>query len=276
MHHISTTNLREIVLEAIRSVSQYVKANEQEFLQLVREESESQTAEGAKESKRKLARDKKRVTELDKLIKQIYEDKVSGSLSPKRFEVLSRDYEAEQEQLETEIAEAETSLAAFAEDTGKAERFIEIVRKYTDFSELTAAMLNEYVSKILVFEAERINNRRKQKVEVHLNFIGQFNVPTDGEPAEEKLFDPIEHRREIGRNSYYKRRDAILAKKAVERAEAKAVKLAAAPVKTPEEIAAEEVARREHHREYQRNYQREWNKKKRAERNADHGAAQMA
>ena len=135
----------------------------------------------------KLARDKKRVVELDKLIKGLYED--------------------EQEWLENEIAEAETSLAVFEADTGKAERFIEIVRKYTDFSELTAGMLNEYVEQILVYEAEKINHRRKQRVEVYLNFIGQFNIPIDGELAEEEPFDPIEHRREIGRNSYYRRRE---------------------------------------------------------------------
>jgi hypothetical protein len=242
-HYISCANLRTITLEAIRSVSHYVKSNEAEFLRLVREEAESQTAEGAKESQRKLARDKKRVTELDKLIKGLFEEKMNGSLSPKRFEVLSRDYEAEQEQLEADIEEAEEKLATFEKDTDNAEKFIAIVRKYTDFSELTAAMLNEYVAKITVFEAEKINHRRKQRVEVHLNFIGQFNPPIDGEPVVEEPFDPIEHRRAIGRNSYYKRRDAILAKKAEERAQEKAAKLAAAPVKTPEEIAAEEAAR---------------------------------
>jgi hypothetical protein len=96
MHHISTANLRAIVLDAIRAVSGFVKSNEAEFVRLVREESENQTAEGAKESKRKLARDKKRVAELDKLIKGLYEDKVSGALSAKRFEILFREYEDEE------------------------------------------------------------------------------------------------------------------------------------------------------------------------------------
>jgi len=118
MHHISTANLRAIVLEAIRMVSGFVKGNEAEFMRLVREESDSQTAESQKDNKRKLARDQKRVAELDKLIKVLYEDKVGGSLSAKRFEILSREYEAEQENLESEITELEASLAAFAEDTG--------------------------------------------------------------------------------------------------------------------------------------------------------------
>jgi len=270
-HHISTANLREIALEAIREVSGFVKNNEREFIRIIREESESQTADNLKESKRRLSRNQKRVAELDKLIKGLYEDKIGGSLSAKRFEILSHEYESEQENLEAEIAEIETSLAAFAEDTGKAERFIGIVRKYTDFSELTASMLNEYIEKILVYEAEKINNRRKQRVEVFLNFIGRFNVPNDekfgevAEPAEEEIFDPVERRREIGRNSYYRHRDEILAKKAAERERVKVEKLSAAPVKTSEEIAEDEEARKERHREYQRKYQREWQRKKRAD-----------
>ena len=266
-HHISTENLRAVALSAIRSVSSYVKENEAEFIRLVHEESESQTADSAKENKRKLARDKKRAAELGRLIKGLYEDKVNGSLSAKRFEILSQEYEDEQERLETEIAEMETSLAAFDEDTGKAERFIEIVRKYTDFSELTASMLNEYIERILVFEAEKTNHRRKQRVEVYLNFIGRFAVPLETEPAEEEPFDPAARRREVQRNSYYRHREEILAKKAAERKQEKAEKLAQVPAKTPEELAAEETARKERKREYQRNYQREWQRKKRAEQN---------
>jgi DNA invertase Pin-like site-specific DNA recombinase len=267
-HHISVTNLRAVILEAIRTVSDFVRNHEAEFVRLCREESENQTADSAKENKRRLARNKKRVAELDKLIKGLYEDKIGGSLSAKRFEILSNEYELEQESLEAEIAKIEASLAVFAEDTDKAERFIEIVRQYTDFSELTASMLNEYIEKVLVFEAEKIDHRRKQRVEVYLNFIGRFNVPVEGEPVEEEPFDPVEHRRKIQRDSYYRHRDEILAKKAAERAQEKAERMANMPVKTPEEIAAEEEARRERKREYQRNYQRDWQRKKRNQRNA--------
>jgi hypothetical protein len=266
MHYIKTSVLRTIVLEAIRNVSGFVKEHEDDFVKLVREESEKNFTESLKDSKKKLARDKKRCVELDKLIKQIYEDKVSGGLSAKRFEILSQEYEDEQEQLEIEIAEIESKLAAVETDTDNAEKFISIVRKYTDFTELSASMLNEYVEKVYVYEAEKINHRRKQKVEIHLNFIGKFNTPIEGEPAEEEPYDPDAARKTNQRNYYYRRQEEILAKKQAERDKAKAEKLAAMPVKTAEEIAAEEAVRKQHYREYQRDYQREWSRKKRAER----------
>jgi hypothetical protein len=38
-------------------------------------------------------------------------------------------------------------------------------------------MLNEYVDKILVHEAEKIDGERDQEVEVYLNYIGKFEPP---------------------------------------------------------------------------------------------------
>ena len=47
--------------------------------------------------------------------------------------------------------------------------------KYTAFDELTPSMLNEFVDKVLVHRAEKIDGRRTQKVEVYLNFIGMID-----------------------------------------------------------------------------------------------------
>jgi hypothetical protein len=125
------------VLDAIKRVSGFVRLNEDEFVRMVREASEIQSAETAKARKEQLAKSQKRHAELDAIIKRLYEDKVTGSLSVKRFDTLSREYEDEQNALEGQIAELQTGLDRFSEDGEKAGKFIEIVRKYTDFTELT-------------------------------------------------------------------------------------------------------------------------------------------
>ena len=47
--------------------------------------------------------------------------------------------------------------------------------KYTAFDELTPSMLKEFVDKVLVHRAEKIDGRRTQNVEVYLNFIGMID-----------------------------------------------------------------------------------------------------
>jgi hypothetical protein len=259
-HNISVKSLRELVLTAIRNVSGYVAEHEAEFVEKLRADAEISRDEQAKAQKKQLAADKRRVTELDTLIQRIYEDKVAGTLTEKRFVVLSKQYEAEQEALESRIAEVEKELAQFAEDGVKADKFIALVRKYTSFEELTPAMLHEYVDKIVVFEAERPRGRRNQRVDIYLTYIGKFTPP--GCEREFPEYQSPEDRRKAYQREYYqKNKDKILAECA-ERYAAKKEKAPAKPEKSPEEIAAEEAARRERRREYHRKYQREWQKKR--------------
>ena len=214
MHYVKTSVLRALVLDAIKSVSGFVRDSEEEFIRLVREASELRSAEAAKIQKEQLAKNQKRHGELDALIKRLYEDKVAGSLSAKRFEILSVEYENEQEDLERQIAVLKAGLEQFKEDGERANKFIEIVKRYTGFDELTAPMLNEYVEKIIVHEAEgeRQGYGRTQKVEIYLNFIGKFDAPGQ-EKAEPEAFGPVEHRRATWRKCYHKNRDKTLTEK---------------------------------------------------------------
>jgi DNA invertase Pin-like site-specific DNA recombinase len=209
-HNISTKALRSLTLDTIRRVSAFVRRDEEEFLKLAREASAIQSAEAANVHRERLTKSNRRHAELNGLIKRLYEDKVSGELSVKRFEILSREYEEEQEGLESQIAELNAALEQYQEDSGRAAKFLEIARKYTDFAELTPAMLNECVDKKVVREAVRTNNRRTRKVDIYLNFIGKLNMPNCEKP-EPETFDPVELKRAKWRKYYYRRRDRQLA-----------------------------------------------------------------
>ena len=74
----------------------------------------------------------------------------------------------------------------YEEDTDRAEQFLALAKKYTDFSELTSQMINEFIEKIVVHAPERVDGDRVQEIEIYLNFIGQFDVPAP-EPTDEEL-----------------------------------------------------------------------------------------
>ena len=48
-------------------------------------------------------------------------------------------------------------LSSFEEDTDRAEQFLSLAKKYTDFSELTTPMINEFIEKIIVHAPEKID-----------------------------------------------------------------------------------------------------------------------
>ena len=151
-----------------------------------------------------------RHAELDVLLNKIYADNALGKLPEKRFESLTQTYGQEQSNLEIEIDELQTAVAKNEDDSGRADRFIKLVNRYINFEELTPAMIHEFVEKIVVHEREdKMVHTSPQKVEIHLNFVGEFVIPdTKSEPTAEDI--AIEKRRakdrERYRRNYLKRR----------------------------------------------------------------------
>lgn len=185
-HYIRSKVLRELILETIRAASTFAISDRDAFLEKVRSASQLRQAEAAKETKRKLNKEKKRISELDTIIKKLYESFAVGRITGERFDSLLAEYEAEQKKLTASVSEMETQMSAFVEDTDRAKQFLELAKKYTDFSELTTPMINEFVEKIIVHAPEKIDGDRVQEVEIYLRFIGRFELPVT-ELTEEEI-----------------------------------------------------------------------------------------
>lgn len=179
MHFIKTSALWELILTAIREVSDYVRQDEQAFIDKVQQTSTVQMAETQREQKRRLAEANERNGELNTLIKKLYEGNATGKIPDKHFERLLADYDSEQTALETEIEDLQAQIDSFNEDSTKADKFIAVVRRYTDFTELTTPMLNEFIEKVVVHEATGGRTDRKQKIDIYFNFVGQVELPPD-------------------------------------------------------------------------------------------------
>jgi hypothetical protein len=202
-HHISTKALRTLILETVKATSTYAASNEAEFMQKVREASQVQQEKTAKDLKRKLNKDKRRCEELDTIIKKLYESYAVGRIGEDRFDSLLAGYEQEQTALRQAITEAEAALTAFEQDTTNVERFLELAKKYTDFSELTTPMINEFIEKIVVHAPEKVDGDRVQEVEIFLKYIGKFDLPSpELTPEEIKRQEQLHRHRVKSRERY--------------------------------------------------------------------------
>ena len=74
MHHIPTAKIEAAILAVIQRVSWYVRHNEKEFTERVREASDQNQEKTVKECKQKINKAQKRHKELDGLVKKLYED----------------------------------------------------------------------------------------------------------------------------------------------------------------------------------------------------------
>ena len=204
-HNIQAKVVDQLVLETIQYACKSVRMDERAFVESIRSASEIREQSEAKKLKAALKHQEKRYAELDILLKKVYEDNALGRLPDKRYEMLSAGYEKEQAELEQSIKACREQLTQYDEDTDRTEEFLALVHKYTDITELTPVIINEFVDKILVHKAEKIDGERVMEIEIYLNFIGKVELPAQ-ELTEEVLAEIKEKQRLRERNAMYQRR----------------------------------------------------------------------
>ena len=206
-HLIRTAVVNELLLEAIKGVCDYALNNEAEFMAQVCSASEDRQEKAARAIRQRKQRNEKRTNELTRLIGKLYEDNVSGRLSDTLFEQMLRDFEAELSDLTEIISQDQQELERISRETINAEKFLSLVRKYTDFSELTPAMINEFVEKILVHQAQGKGASRTQEIEIFFNFVGKVDIPHKAvELTDEEKAALAEQERRRAKKAEYNRR----------------------------------------------------------------------
>ncbi len=172
-HRIRNIAVEQLLLDGIREITSFARAHEDEFVEMVTKRKKAEIDRGLQDAGQELDKAEERIRKLDVIIRRLYEDSVEGKITDERFRKLSTDYEEEQKALTARTAQLKQTMAAEQEAGMNAESFLRIVRKYTDIRELNAEIIREFVEKVMVHEAEKVDGQRVQKVRIVWNCIGE-------------------------------------------------------------------------------------------------------
>ena len=184
MHFIREETLKLFVLQRIFDVTALFFDDAMAFEEAAKKQHFQEAEKEAQKRKREIAQAEKRIAELDRIFKRIYEDDISGTISHERFLKLSTDYEAEQRELTEQVKTWREVVEIFEQDRSDFDSFAAIVRKYVGIRELTPTIVNEFVKKIIVHAPDKSSGHRRQKIELVWNFIGEVNLPGDDQTVE--------------------------------------------------------------------------------------------
>lgn len=175
MHYIRNVVIEQIVLDNLREVIGYVSQYEDEFIRMVMDTDVRQRNKELTKQKKRMSEIQSRMKELDNLFQRIYEDNIGGKLSDERFMKLSKGYDTEQADLQEEMTKLQEHIQQAEKQSVNVDRFLSIVKKYTDLTELTPEILHEFVDKIIVHAPDKSSGRRLQEIEIIYNHIGTFD-----------------------------------------------------------------------------------------------------
>ncbi|WP_417083625.1 DUF4368 domain-containing protein [Evtepia gabavorous] len=178
-HFIREETLKAIVRQRIFDVTARFIENIMDFREMVYQQQFVKAEKDMKRKRREVEQAKKRITELDRIFKRIYEDDINGIISHERFLKLSAEYEVEQKELTEKVKTEQQEVATYEQNKMDFDSFAAIIRKYVGITELTPTIVNEFVKKIVVHAPEKINGKRFQKVDIVFNFVGEIHLPAE-------------------------------------------------------------------------------------------------
>jgi len=98
------------------------------------------------------------------------------------FTKLSAKYIAEQEEQSASFKVAQKELVALEAKKTDTTKFIDLVRKYSQITELTPQILNEFIDKVTVHQAVKVDGKRRQDIEVYFNGVGLISSDAEKKP----------------------------------------------------------------------------------------------
>ena len=109
-HRIKDKIVKQIVLEDLRRVTAFAREHEDEFVQIVMKQSESDTCRDLRRQRKVLEDAQNRMNRLDTIVSKLCEDNLDGKISDERFARMSAGYDNEQKELEKRIDELKAAI----------------------------------------------------------------------------------------------------------------------------------------------------------------------
>ena len=176
-HYIRLDFLEQVVLYEVKRLACFASEYENDFIKAMIGRSAKVAENTALRKQRELDTLTARDRELDMLFERLYEDNVAGKIDDARFAKMSKRYEQEQGENAKKIKALRLELKKDESKRMDIDDFLETVRRYTDATTITKRMVAELIDHIEVYHAEKQDGVTNQRVIIHYNCIGAFDVP---------------------------------------------------------------------------------------------------
>lgn len=174
-HHIKQDVLIDLVLKSIRNIVSRANLDKAEFAKELNKKADNKFDREYKHTVKENEKMKSRRDNLDKIIKQLFEDRALGKISDERYFAMAEGYEKEQAEIDSKLAEYQAKIDERNTTRKGVDYFIKLVDKYSEINELTPQILSEFIDKIVIHQAEKDENGTSQTVDIYYKGVGVLN-----------------------------------------------------------------------------------------------------
>lgn len=189
-HRVEYDRLYKILLKEIRGLAKKALKSAEEMAKDLADACAEDDTIKEDVIQRNILRCKERLDTLDRMTARLYEDMLSEKISEDTFDSMMSKVKKEQDTLKEQISEYEKALAGDEEVEVNEQKWIDLIKEYSDIKELDAITLQRLIRAIVVHEEIDDEGTRHISLEIHYNFrplgeTGTHNLTNNsgGEPS---------------------------------------------------------------------------------------------
>ena len=118
------------------------------------------------------------MAELSEKARKLFDAHADGVIDDRNYEVLMKDIQAEQEELEQKLSDLQTKISQQHNTAISIEQFRETVMECLNVTKLTPYILNKLISKIEVGYLETVDEEKQQILYCILKKLSRFEKPS--------------------------------------------------------------------------------------------------
>lgn len=169
-HYITYRSLYKMVLDDIKRHTQMLKQHESELISYASQAAEELRKEKTKYLEASLSKLQKRYDELYLFIEKLFEKNALRCLSDEQFSKMLHSYENEKKELVPKIRNLQKQIDEKNNELYLSAQLDETIKKYTDVEYLSVPILRGLIHKIVVHNAETVDDRKHQQIEIFYKF----------------------------------------------------------------------------------------------------------
>ena len=175
-HKIEAKDLYNLVLKDIQEMAKTALKDADAFYQRLSSRMERRYLLDASQTQKECQRLESRNREIDEMFLSLYTDKAKGILTEQRFMKLTATLEQEQDANQKRLQDLLLMMRHSDEQENEVRTFIKEIRRYAAIEELDEAVLTRLISRILVGEVRKVDEKKTQEVRIVYNFVGEIQV----------------------------------------------------------------------------------------------------
>lgn len=175
VHTIYEHVLEQLVLADIREKARFAEYDPERLTQQIIRLKEKENRTRLSSFDQELKTTQARISELERLMQNLYEDKCTGTIPQTVFQTLMRKYEAERAEKADALPELERKVKAHQENQQGADHWTEVIRRYTEITQLDETILFELVDRIEVGDTRKENGLRVRDIKVYYRYVGNVD-----------------------------------------------------------------------------------------------------